>query len=83
MKYLLIMAVLLLPGCDSLPASQYVYPEFIQKAEEFCSTNDGIEKLVITSSRRPGHVNAGAWGYVDCNNTAQFEFHVLVVRNTK
>jgi len=76
----MIIIALLLTGCDNMPASQYVYPAFIEKAEGFCASNDGIEKLVITSSRRPGHINAGAWGYVDCNNTARFDFHVMVAR---
>lgn len=83
MKYLLILAVLLLPGCGDVTSSQYVYPEFAQKAEDSCAPNDGIERLVITSSRRPGHINAGAKGFVICKNTARFDFSVLVVRNTE
>lgn len=78
---MIIIALLFTTGCGDLSTTnQYVYPEFIQKATDFCELNDGIKKLVITSSRRPGHINAGAWGYVDCNNTARFDFHVMVVR---
>ena len=81
MKYLMIMITLLLVGCGGdFAGTQYVYPEFVQKAEEFCATNGGVERLVITSSNRPYHINAGAWGYVDCKNTARFKFNVAVVR---
>ena len=83
MKYLMIVIALLLTGCSDYSRSHYVYPEFVQKATEFCEINGGVERLVITSSYRPGHVNAGAWGYVDCNNTARFEFNVAVIRNTE
>ena len=83
MKHILFILIAIagaLTGCDAVVTSQYVYPEFIQKATDFCEPNDGVEKLVITSSRRPGHINAGTWGYVHCNNTARFDFHVMVVR---
>lgn len=74
MKYLMIILALSLAGCDQ--RTHYVYPGFVQKAIELCAVNGGIEQLVITSSRRPGHINAGAWGYVDCKNTAHFKFHI-------